>query len=101
MARTAKVFTRVESKVKEQAEAILNQLGIPMSSAVGMFLRQVVIQRGIPFDVRLPAAAPLSYETLTKEQFDRELEAGMSDIKEGRVFTAEEVQDEMRREFGV
>lgn len=101
MARTANVFTRVESEVKEQAEAILNQLGIPMSSAVGMFLRQVVIQRGIPFDVRLPAAAPLSYETLTKEQFDRELEAGMSDIKEGRVFTAEEVQDEMRREFGV
>ena len=101
MARTANVFTRVESEVKEQAEAILNQLGIPMSSAVGMFLRQVVIQRGIPFDVRLPAAAPLSSETLTKEQFDRELEAGMSDIKEGRVFTAEEVQDEMRREFGV
>ena len=101
MARTANVFTRVESEVKEQAEAILNQLGIPMSSAVGMFLRQVVIQRGIPFDVRLPAAAPLSYETLTKEQFDRELEAGMSDIEEGRVFTAEEVQDEMRREFGV
>ena len=101
MARTANVFTRVESEVKEQAEAILNQLGIPMSSAVGMFLRQVVIQRGIPFDVRLPAAAPLSYETLTKEQFDRELEAGMSDIKEGRVFTADEVQDEMRREFGV
>lgn len=101
MARTANVFTRVESEVKEQAEAILNQLGIPMSSAVGMFLRQVVIQRGIPFDVRLPAAVPLSYETLTKEQFDRELEAGMSDIKEGRVFMAEEVQDEMRREFGV
>lgn len=101
MARTANVFTRVESEVKEQAEAILNQLGIPMSSAVGMFLRQVVIQRGIPFDVRLPAEAPLSYETLTKEQFDRELEAGMSDIKEGRVFTPDEVQDEMRREFGV
>ncbi len=49
MARTSNVFARVEPEVKEQAETILKQLGIPMSNAVGMFLRQVVIQRGIPF----------------------------------------------------
>ncbi len=44
MARTSNVFARVEPEVKEQAESILNQLGIPMSNAVGMFLRQVVIK---------------------------------------------------------
>ena len=53
--RTANVYTRVDPETKEQAEAILNQLGIPMSNAIGMFLKQVVLHRGIPFDMRLPA----------------------------------------------
>lgn len=41
-------------KIKEQAEQVLDQLGIPMSDAVSMFLRQVVLQRGIPFEIKLP-----------------------------------------------
>lgn len=48
MARTASVFARVEPEVKEQAELVLDQLGIPMSNAVGMFLRQIVLQTWIP-----------------------------------------------------
>lgn len=48
MARTANVFARVEPELKEQAEDILQQLGIPMSNAVGMFLKQIVLQRVFP-----------------------------------------------------
>ena len=44
MARTANVFVRVEPEVKEQAEQVLDRLGIPMSNAVGMFLRQIVLR---------------------------------------------------------
>ena len=43
MARTANVFARVEPDLKNQAEGILNELGIPMSNAVGMFLKQIVL----------------------------------------------------------
>ena len=35
MARTANIFARVEPEVKEQAEQVLDRLGIPMSNAVG------------------------------------------------------------------
>ena len=49
MARTANIFARVEPELKEQAELVLNELGIPMPNAVGMFLKQIVLQRGIPF----------------------------------------------------
>ena len=52
--RTASIFTRVDPETKEQAELVLAQLGIPMSNAIGMFLKQVVIQRGIPFEMKLP-----------------------------------------------
>ena len=58
-----------EPEVKEQAERVLDQLGIPMSNAVGMFLRQIVLQRGIPFEVKLPAyEEPVAYGSLTKER---------------------------------
>ena len=101
MARTSNVFARVEPNIKEQAEFVLDQLGIPMSNAIGMFLRQVVIHRGIPFEVKLPENAPLSLATMTKEQFDAEITKGMDDIEQGRVFSAEEVAAELRRDFGV
>lgn len=101
MARTSNVFARVEPEIKEQAETILNQLGIPMSNAVGMFLRQVVIQRGIPFEMKLPVKKPLAMGEHTKEQFDSELAKGMADIENGRVYSADEVEEEMHRLYGI
>ncbi len=59
-ARTSNVFARVEPEIKEQAEKLLDQLGIPMSNAVGMFLRQVVLQRGIFFEMKMPQNTPLA-----------------------------------------
>ena len=97
MARTSNVFARVEPEIKEQAEKVLDQLGIPMSNAVGMFLRQV----GIPFEMKLPQNVPLAYGSLTKEQFDSEIEKGMADIRAGRVYSADGVEAEMKRDFGI
>ena len=98
--RTANVYTRVDPDTKEQAEKILNQLGIPMSNAIGMFLRQVVIQRGMPFEMKLPAVMPVAISGLTKEQFDAEMQMGMDDIAAGRVIAADDVGAEMRRLYG-
>ena len=42
MSKTSSVFARVEPDIKEQAEQVLNELGIPMSNAIGLFLKQVV-----------------------------------------------------------
>lgn len=101
MGRTSNVFARVEPEIKEQAERVLERLGIPMSSAVGMFLRQVVLQHGIPFEVKLPEELPLVYAALPKDRFDAEIERGISDVKEGRVYSADDVETEMRRDYGV
>lgn len=101
MTRTSNIFARVEPEIKEQAEQVLDQLGISMSNAVGMFLRQVVLQRGIPFDMKLPQNTPLAYESLTKAQFDAEIEKGMADIKAGRLYSADDVEAEMKRDYGI
>ena len=60
MAKTTNIYVRLEPGLKEQAEAVLGQLGIPVSNAVNIFLKQVVMHRGIPFDVKLPAAIAFS-----------------------------------------
>ena len=99
MARTANVFARVEPELKKQAEVVLEQLGIPMSNAVGMFLKQVVLQRGIPFEMKLPDKKVLSMKALTKEEFDAEILKGMQDIENGRLYSAEDVENEMRRMY--
>ncbi len=101
MARTSTVYARVEPDIKEQAEIILNQLGIPMSNAVGMFLRQVVIHKGIPFDVKLSVREPLTMGALTQEQLDSAIAAGIDDIENGRTISAEDVSEELHRAYGI
>ena len=98
--RTANIYTRVDPETKDQAELILSQLGIPMSNAIGMFLKQVVIQRGIPFEMKLPTVKPVVINNLTKEQFDAEMQSGLDDIRAGRVISADAMEAEMRRIYG-
>ena len=54
MAKNASVNIRTTDEIKKGAEVILNGLGLNISSAVNLFLRQVINYRGIPFDLRLP-----------------------------------------------
>ena len=56
MERTATLNLRVSPEVKAEAESVLSQLGISMSTAVTMFLRQVALTGGIPFVPQLPRA---------------------------------------------
>lgn len=54
MAKTAYINARVDKKLKADAQKILKEVGVNTSDAVDMFLRQVVMQQGIPFEVRIP-----------------------------------------------
>jgi len=101
MSKTANVFTRVEPEVKSQAEMVLKELGIPMSNAIEQFLCQIVLQRGIPFEMKLPEKQPLAYGSLTKQQFNAEIEKGMADIATGRLTSATDVRAKMRDDHGV
>ncbi|MFR3320786.1 MAG: type II toxin-antitoxin system antitoxin, RelB/DinJ family [Lachnospiraceae bacterium] len=80
---------------------MLDVLGIPMSNT-GRNVYEIVLRRGIPFEMKLPASEePVAYGALTKEQFDAEIKKGMDDIRAVRVYSADEVEAEMRRDFGV
>jgi DNA-damage-inducible protein J len=53
---TAEVRTRISPLLKTQATAVLADCGLNVSDAARLFLRQVVIQRGLPFSVKVPNA---------------------------------------------
>lgn len=54
MSKTAMAHARLTPEVKEDAEAILKELGISISAATEMFYRQIIANRGLPFDPRVP-----------------------------------------------
>jgi len=53
--KTATVLARVDPELKKQAEDIMDKLGIPASLMINMLYKQIVLTRGIPFKVVLPA----------------------------------------------
>lgn len=99
MTKKASVFARVEPEIKEKAEIVLNKLGIPMSNAINIFLRQVIIQKGLPFEVKVAQNKPLVYGSLTREEFDREIKKGLNDLATGNIATAESVAERMEQEL--
>jgi DNA-damage-inducible protein J len=101
MSRTSNVFARIEPEIKEQAEGVLNRLGIPMSNAIGLFLRQVVMQRGIPFEMKLPQRKPVAVESLSEAEFNAEIEKGFADMAAGRMRPAADVFADLKRDYGI
>ena len=56
MSKTDYITARVEPKLKESAGRVLTRIGVSTSDAITMFLRQVVMRQGMPFDVAVPNA---------------------------------------------
>ena len=100
--KTANLYARIEPDVKEQAESILNSLGIPVSNAINMFYKQIILQRGLPFEVKLPTSQPpANMAALSEEQLYVELEKGYKDMLDGRTKPARKVFSDIRKDYGV
>ena len=54
MAKTAMIRARMEPSLKESVEDIFNKIGLSATEAITLFYQQVVINRGIPFELKIP-----------------------------------------------
>jgi DNA-damage-inducible protein J len=54
MSKTTMIHARVEPELKQKVENIFSELGLSMTSAVNLFLKQVLLNKGLPFSVNLP-----------------------------------------------
>lgn len=86
MEKTATLNLRVNPVVKERAEAVLSRLGVPMSTAIDMYLNQIALTGGIPFAVTLPKVPDsMNADLMTNKQLHAKLQKGYDDMQAGRV----------------
>ena len=99
--KSANLYARIEPDVKEQAEGILSALGIPASNAINMFYKQIILQRGLPFEVKMPSAQPVDMSALSEAEMDAELEKGYADMKAGRTKSAKTAFENIRKDYNL
>ena len=100
MAKTANLYARIESKLKKEAENILSELGITASNAITIFYKQIILQNGLPFDVKLQKQH-LNISNMNCEELDEELEKGFKDIKEDKVVPMDKAFKEIHKDLGI
>ena len=99
MEKTATLNLRVNPIVKQKAEDVLAQLGIPMSTAIDMYLNQISLTGGIPFNVALPKAPhSINADLMSAEKLHTALQTGYDDISAGKVQNAASAFAKFRKE---
>ena len=94
--KTANVLARVEPDVKEQAESILNMLGVPASTVINMLYKQIIMTRGIPFPLTVPSV-PVARDEMDAYAFDTMMEKGLKQAKAGQGMSLEDAFAELER----
>lgn len=97
MEKTATLNLRVNPVVKQRAEEVLTRLGIPMSTAIDIYLNQIFLTGGIPFAVALPnAPSVLNADLMTVEEIHTKLQERYDDLRAGKVQNAASAFKEFR-----
>ncbi|MCI8639965.1 MAG: type II toxin-antitoxin system RelB/DinJ family antitoxin [Coprococcus sp.] len=73
MVKNATVSARIDEDIKNQAEEILHQLGIPVSVVINTLYHQIIARNGVPFSLTLPRK-PKSLGEITKSELDAKLQ---------------------------
>ena len=96
--KTANVTARIQPNVKEQAEAILERLGIPVSVFIDMAYRQVIMRDGVPFSLNIPDKLTTK-DSLTKAEFDTIMQTGLTQAKQDDSVSADNAFDQLKMEI--
>jgi len=91
MEKSATLNIRINPDVKKSAEMVLSQLGVPMATAIDVFLKQIALTGGIPFAITLPKAPEmLNADLMSAPEIRAKLQEGLSDIEDGNTHPARE-----------
>ena len=85
---------RIDDKLKTDCDAVFDDLGINMTSAITLFLKQVVRTRGIPFEISC-----MPY--IVNDRIEDKLAEARADVAAGRVKPMNQVMNRLRSKFNV
>ena len=86
--KTANVTARVQPEIKEKAEAVLNQIGIPVSVLIDTLYRQIIMTGGVPYSLSVPKIQTL--DGMKEEEFDAMMQKGYDEAKAGKGLPVDE-----------
>jgi antitoxin component of RelBE/YafQ-DinJ toxin-antitoxin module len=66
-----------------------------------MFYKQIILNRGLPFEVKIPAARPVNVAELSDAELNAELEKGYADMVAGKTKPARQVFEDIRKDYGI
>jgi DNA-damage-inducible protein J len=87
--QTATIQLRIDSRTKAQAQAILKKLGTDLSSAMKLFLTQVIRTKSIPFVARTVNGYTVEYEQSLMDELKRMKEGDEVTFKTVKEFLAD------------
>ncbi|MDO4679783.1 MAG: type II toxin-antitoxin system RelB/DinJ family antitoxin [Aerococcus sp.] len=96
--KSANVNVRIQANIKLQAEKILETIGISRATAIDMFYRQIILNKGIPFDVKIPKSLPVRGE-MEAEEFNAMMAKGYEQAVKGDSYDIDEVFDELEKDL--
>ena len=96
--KTANVTSRIQPNIKEQAEAILDRLGIPVSVFIDMTYRQVIMRDGVPFSLDIPDKL-VTRDSITQAEFDTMMQTGLTQAKKNDSVSVDEAFNQLKSEI--
>lgn len=99
--KTAMVSMRIDAETKNKAERVLSDLGINMSTAFNMMCRQVILQNGIPFSVKMPTKlnGAIDISNMSKAELSKFLNGGWGMADDSA--SAKTVNNELKDKYGL
>ncbi len=98
MGKTATLNLRINQDVKQNAETVLTALGLSMTAAITIYLKQIALKGAIPFEVSLPKGPDhLNTEFMSADEIRAFLNKGMEDIEQGHSIPAKDFFADFRR----
>ena len=95
---TANVTARIQPNIKEQAEAILERLGIPVSVFIDMTYRQVIMRDGVPFSLDIPDKLA-TRDSITQAEFNTMMQTGLAQAKRNDSLSVDEAFNQLKVEI--
>ena len=82
MAKTDTLHVRVEPSIKQKAEKTLNDLGLSITEAINVFLNQVILNDGIPFEIKKPKYNKATIQALEDTKNQKNLSKTFNNVDE-------------------
>ena len=92
--KSANVTARVQPEIKQKAEAILSDIGLPVSVLIDTLYRQIIMTGGVPYSLTVPKIP--TRDTMSDAQFNAMMENGYNQAKSGQSIPIDEAVDKIR-----